>query len=78
MLKVEIKIKKVGEMIDEKEELKFSTRAELIQSFYVSFDKKYMLLGYIKDDEITFIPKDQDVNNPILLSKEDSFIFIKY
>ena len=74
----DIKIKKVCEMIDESEELKFKNRAELIQSFYLSFDKKYMLLGYIKDDEITFIPKNQDENNPILLSKDDSFIFIKY
>ena len=74
----DIKIKKVGEMIDEKEELKFKNKAELIQSFYVSFNKKYMLLGYVKDDNIIFIPKNQDQDEAITLSKDDSFIFIKY
>ena len=73
----DIKIEDVKDMIDEKE-LRFKNKRELIQSFYLSFDKKYMLLGYIKNDEIYFIPKNQDVDEEIILNPEDAFIFIKY
>ena len=73
----DIKIKKVSDMVDE-EELRFKTRSEMIQSFYLSFEKKYMLLGYIKKDEIIFVPKDQDLEKEIVINKDDSFIFIKY
>ena len=73
----DIKIEKVGNMV-EGDILAFKSKAELIQSFYVSFNKKYMLLGYIKDDEVVFIPKNQDTLELIKLSKDDSFIFIKY
>ena len=74
----DIRIKKIGEMLDDKEELNFKNKAELIQSFYLSFNKKYMLIGYVKGDQITFIPKEQDKDDPISLSRDDSFIFIKY
>ena len=62
----------------QEEELKFKNRRELIQSFYLSFDKKYMLLGYTKEDEIIFIPKNQDSDIEIVLNPDDEFIFIKY
>ena len=74
----DIKIEKVKDMIDDKEELKFKNRRELIQSFYLSFDKKYMLLGYTKEDEIIFVPKNQDSDTEIVLNPDDEFIFIKY
>ena len=60
------------------ESLVFNSKAELIHSFYVSFDRKFMLLGYIKDDVVYFLPKNQDSKESITLNKEDSFIFIKY
>ncbi len=73
----DIVIEEVGNMVDD-EELVFKTKRDLLHSFYVSFDRKYMLLGYIKDDEVYFIPKNQDKEEEIKLTKEDSFIFIKY
>ena len=74
----DIKIKKVSDMIESDEVLTFKNRRELIQSFYLGFDKKYMLMGYIQDEEIIFIPKNQDDVKEIKLSGDDSFIFIKY
>ena len=74
----DIKIEPVGNMIDDSEMLLFKNKRELIHSFYMSFDKKYMLLGYIHDDEVTFLCKDQDESKLIQLSKDDDFVFIKY
>lgn len=73
----DIKIEKVSNMVND-ESLVFNSKAELIHSFYVSFDRKFMLLGYIKDDVVYFLPKNQDSKESITLNKEDSFIFIKY
>ncbi len=73
----DIKIEAVKDMIDE-QELKFKNRGELIQSFYLSFEKKYMLLGYIKDEKIIFIAKNQDDDEEIILNPNDEFVFIKY
>ena len=74
----DINIKRVCDMLDSDEELTFSNRAELIQSFYYSFEKKYMLIGLIREGVIEFLPKNQDENMNLVLDKEDSFIFIKY
>ena len=73
----DIKIERVGNMVND-EVMEFSSRAELIQSFYVSFNRKMMLLGYVKDDVIAFLPKNQDDKQTIRIDKDDSFIFIKY
>ena len=74
----DIKIEEVKDMLDDSEVLSFKNRSELIQSFYLSFDKKYMLIGYVQDEEVVFIAKDQDVDKEINLKPDDSFIFIKY
>ena len=74
----DINIKKVSDMLDIDSKVVFNNRAELIQSFYYSFEKKYMLIGLIRNGVIEFIPKNQDENVKIELDKEDSFIFIKY
>ena len=73
----DIKIEKISNMVND-ESLEFNSKAELIHSFYVSFNRKYMLLGYIKEDQVYFIPKNQDNQEKISLTPDDSFIFIKY
>ena len=74
----DIKIEKVKDLFDESEVLSFANRRELVHSFYLSFDKKYMLLGYIHDEEVIFIPKNQDEEKEIKLELEDELVFIKY
>lgn len=74
----DIAVERVGDVIEDGEDLTFASKAELIQSFYYSLDKKYMLLGYNHNGKNIFIPKGQDENIPITLDKDDKFIMIKY
>ena len=74
----DIKIERVGNMVADPSALHFDSRAELIQSFYLSYQKKYMLLGYIHEDETVFVAQNQDERTPVILSADDKFIFIKY
>ena len=74
----DIKISKVKDILDTKQDLTFSSRAELIHSFYNGVDKAGMLLGIIKDGNIIFIPQHQDEKQEITLDKNDSLVYIKY
>lgn len=72
----DIVINKVEDVLDE-DNLSFSSASELIHSFYQAFEKKYMLIGYIHDEQIIFLPKNQDTTK-VVLNKDDSLIIIKY
>lgn len=74
----DITVERVGNIIDDNESLTFKSKAELIQSFYYSLDKKYMLIGYVKDNKNIFLAKNQDEEQEITLDKDDKFILIKY
>ena len=74
----DIAVERVGDVVEEGESLTFANKAELIHSFYYSLDKKYMLLGYIHNGKNIFIPKNQDLDNPVTLDRDDKFIMIKY
>lgn len=74
----DIKLEKVKDMFEEKENLTFKTKRDLIYSFYLSFEKKYMLMGYVHDEQIIFLPKHQDEEKEIKLEPDDDLIFIKY
>ena len=73
----DIAIKKVSLLFDDKQPLEFEKASQLIQSFYYSFEKRYMLLGYIHDGNIIFIPKKQD-ETKITLDKDDELFYIWY
>ena len=74
----DIKISKVENIFDLNQDLTFDSRKELINVFYNSFEKKCMLLGYIKNNIITYLPEHLDKNELIKLEKDDSLIYIKY
>jgi hypothetical protein len=74
----DIIIKRAVDMVADINEMHFASYAELVQSFYMSFDKKYVLMGYVHDDKVIFLAKDQDQSRPIVIDAEDEFIFIKY
>ena len=74
----DIKIEKVKNMLEMSQDLTFKTRGELVHSFYESFNHKYMLIGIIQNDEISFLNKNQDVEKDITLSPDDKFIYIDY
>ena len=74
----DIKVEKVVNMLDINQDLTFKSRGELIHSFYESFEHKYMLIGYIKNDEIIFLNKNQDAEEKITLDANDKLIYIDY
>ena len=74
----DIKINRVKQVLDTEQDLTFNTKAELVQSFYNSVEKKCMLIGIIQDGETTYLCKNQDEVKPITLKESDSLIYIKY
>ncbi len=74
----EIKINRVDEILDLKQDLTFKSKAELIHAFYYGSEKACMLLGWIKDGNIEYLAKDMDNEMDIKLNKNDSLIYIKY
>ena len=74
----DIKVSKVSKILSTKQNLEFESRAELVNSFYYSFKKECMLIGIIKDNQITYLPSNLDKKEKIILNPDDSLIYIKY
>lgn len=74
----DINVSPVYKILEPNQNLVFNSKAELINSFYYSFDKKAMILGYIKKSVITYLTKDIDKQEEIRLSEDDLIIYIKY
>ena len=74
----DIKVEKVKNMLDINQDLTFSSKGELIHSFYESFKHEYMLIGIIQNDEVTFLNRNQDEEYKITLTKDDELIYIDY
>lgn len=74
----DIIIENVEDILDMKQNLTFNTRAELINSFYYSFDKQCMLIGLIKDNTIEYLSHDMDKKINLTLKKGNQLIFVKY
>ena len=74
----DIAVTKVNELIKIEKELKFETKAELLQTFYNTFDGKNILIGLLKNNEYIYLNDNQDKLENIIISPQDSFIFFKY
>lgn len=74
----DIKINRVRQVLDLNQDLTFQNKAELVQSFYNSVEKKCMLIGIIQNGETMYLCENQDENKPITLTESDSLIYIKY
>ena len=74
----DVKINKVKEILDTEQDLKFKSKAELINAFYHGSDKACMLLGIIKDGNIEYLAKKMDEEQEIQLEPSDSLIYVKY
>jgi len=74
----DVKINKVKEILDVEQDLKFKSKAELINAFYHGSDKACMLLGLIKDGNIEYLAKKMDEEQEIQLEPSDSLIYVKY
>ena len=60
------------------EELKFESKAELLRTFYNTFEGKRILIGLIQNDEIKLLDENQDEKQEIVVHPNDSFIYFKY
>lgn len=59
-------------------ELVFSSKAEFIHSFYHSFNKDCMPIGYIRNGERIYIASNQDENKKFIIKQDDKIIYINY
>jgi len=71
-------INKVSESIVIEEEMTFESKAELLRTFYNTFEGKRILIGLVQDDEIKLLNHNQDEKENIVLKPDDSFIYFKY
>ena len=60
------------------EDLKFESKAELLRTFYNTFEGKRILIGLIQNDEIKLLDENQDEKQEIVVHPDDSFIYFKY
>ena len=71
-------IGKVSESVVIEDEMKFESKAELLRTYYNTFEGKRILIGLVQDDEIKLLHHAQDVKEEITLHPDDSFIYFKY
>ncbi|MBR4495653.1 MAG: hypothetical protein IKP12_00795 [Acholeplasmatales bacterium] len=74
----DINVSPVHKILEPNQNLVFNSKAELINSFYYSYEKKAMILGYIKKGIVTYLTKEIDKPEEIRLSEDDLIIYIKY
>ena len=74
----DIAVTKVNNLVKIEDKLEFESKAELLQSFYNTFDGKNILIGILKNNEYIYLNKDQDKKEKIIIEPSDSFIYFKY
>ena len=74
----DIVISDVNQSISIEEDMKFDSKADLLRTFYNTFDGKRILIGLVKDEQIVLLSEDQDKKEEVVLSPKDSFIYFKY
>ena len=71
-------IHKVNKTVEIEEEMKFESKAELLRTFYNTFEGTRILIGIIQDNQIKLLNSNQDEKEEIVIHPEDSFIYFKY
>ncbi len=74
----DIAVTKVNNLVKIEDKLEFESKAELLQTFYNTFDGKNILIGILKNNEYIYLNKDQDKKEKIIMEPSDSFIYFKY
>jgi hypothetical protein len=75
---IDIHIDKVKNMLDINQDLTFKSNAELVNAFYYSTKKKYMLIVYRDGGDIIYLNKDMDAEKKLTLNADTELICIKY
>ena len=72
-------ISPVSQSIVIDEDMKFECKSDIIRTFYNTFEGKRILIGLVQNNEINLLDQHQDDRSePVVLSKDDSFIYFKY
>ena len=74
----DIDIAEVYQSIAIEEDMTFESKAELLRTYYNTFEGTRILIGLVQDDKINLLNEKQDKKEPIVLHKNDSFIYLKY
>ena len=74
----DITISDVSQSIVIDEDIKFDTKAELLRTFYNTYEGQRILIGLVQDDKIVLLNNNQDNKDEIVVHKDDSFIYLKY
>ena len=74
----DLTIDRTDNTIKIEEPMTFNSKAELLRAFYNTFEGKMLLIGLLKDNKIQLLNKGQDQKEDITITKDDSFIYIKY
>lgn len=74
----DINVSYAKDIIKFKNELVFSNKAEFIHSFYHSFNKDCMPIGYIRGNERIYISSHQDEEAQFIIKPDDKIIYINY
>ena len=74
----DIAISSVPQSIVINEDMTFESKADLLRTYYNTFNGTRILIGLVQNDEIKLLNQNQDKKEDIILHKEDSFIYLKY
>ena len=74
----DITISDVSQSIVIDEDIKFDTKAELLRTFYNTYEGQRILIGLVQNDKIVLLNNNQDNKDEIVVHKDDSFIYLKY
>ncbi len=74
----DITISDVSQSIVIDEDIKFDTKAELLRTFYNTYEGQRILIGLVQDGKIVLLNNNQDSKDEIVVHKDDSFIYLKY
>ena len=74
----DININKVSNMIEIEKDIVFENKAELLHTFYNTFNGKNILFAIYKKDELIFLDDNQDLKESLVISKDDSFVYFNY
>lgn len=74
----DIVITKAAQSVVIKEDMVFESKADLLRTYYNTFEGTRILIGLVQEDQIKLLNQDQDKKEDIVLHPDDSFIYLKY
>lgn len=74
----DIEINDAKQSIVIKEDMTFESKADLLRTYYNTFEGRRILIGLVQNEEIVLLDSNQDAKEEIVLHPDDSFIYLKY